>query len=270
MPRPTLARQADRHALYERAVQGAEAEVDFVQRCFRALRGRPARVLREDFCGTALVCREWVRRHRDMRAIGVDLDAEVLSWAERAAAELTPSQRSRLQLLQADVRAAPTEPADVVLAMNFSYWLFHQRADLAEYFRRVHRGLAEDGVFLLDAYGGAESHKSSVERRRIAGRPAFTYVWEQAAFNPIDHRLRAHIHFEFKDGSRLHRAFSYDWRLWTLPELLDLLRECGFAPQVYWQGWDGNDPPDAIFRRRTRAEPDPAWICYIAAARLGG
>ena len=51
--RRTMAARADRHQLYERSVQNVEAEIDFVDETYRSLRGRRARLLREDFCGTA-------------------------------------------------------------------------------------------------------------------------------------------------------------------------------------------------------------------------
>ena len=51
--------------------------------------------------------------------------------------------------------------------------------------------------------------------------------------------MRCHIHFKFPDGSRIKNAFSYDWRLWTLPEVQELLAEAGFDRiTVYWQGTD--------------------------------
>ena len=93
--------------------------------------------------------------------------------------------------------------------------------------------------------------------------------WDQAEFDPITHHVRNYIHFEFSDGSRMNRVFHYDWRLWSIPELRDLLKEAGFQKsEVYWEGTDretgdGND----IFSRRERALDDPAWIAYIAAIR---
>ena len=51
----TLASIADRHELYELAVLCAEAEVDFVDDEYESLRGRKARFLKEDFCGSAQV-----------------------------------------------------------------------------------------------------------------------------------------------------------------------------------------------------------------------
>ena len=72
--------RADRHYLYQESVQDTEAEIDFVQETWAQLRGRPAELLREDFCGTANTACEWVRRDPQHYSIGVDLDAEVLEW----------------------------------------------------------------------------------------------------------------------------------------------------------------------------------------------
>ena len=274
MPRrkrkPSLAEQADRHELYELSVQCAEAEVDFVADTFKALRGRPARLLREDFCGTANVCCEWVRRHGKNRAIGVDLDPEVLAWGrEHNLAALEPAQARRVTLIQADVLEVETEAPDIVSAMNFSYWLFRERAQLGRYFRAVHAALKEDGILFLDAYGGYESFKEVEEEREIeTDLGEVTYVWEQASFNPIDHDLVCHIHFHFKDGSSLSPAFSYHWRLWTLPEIRDLLEECGFRVTVYWQGWDEEGEPDGDFYPATEADADAGWIAYVVAEKL--
>ena len=99
----TQAELADRHVLYEVAVQNTETEFEFVDGVFRRLRGRKAVTLREDFCGTAGMCCEWVKQRSKNRAIGVDLDSEVLAWGEtHNVAKLKPSQRSRVNLLKAN------------------------------------------------------------------------------------------------------------------------------------------------------------------------
>ncbi len=264
--RQKLAARADRHVLYQKAVQDPAAELDFVCKTYRRLRGQALRRLREDFCGTAHTACAFVRRHKDNIACGVDIDPEVLAWGrEHNVAALNPAQRARLTLIEADVRTAGTEPVQAVLAMNFSYYLFHERQILIEYFRNVRRNLAADGVFFLDAYGGYESHMNITEKRKCDG---FTYVWEQAEFNPIDHRLQCYIHFRFKDGSRLERAFSYDWRLWTLPELTEILRAAGFTEvTVYWEGTDEESGEgDGIFTPATRGDADAGWVCYLTAS----
>ena len=258
--------QADRHLLYERSVQCAEAELDFVEWAFRRLRGRRPQLLREDFCGTANVCCEWVRRKRTNRAIGVDLDREVLAWGrEHNLGQLNPAQAQRVELRREDVLRVSTEPPDMISAMNFSYWLFKQRNDLKHYFRRARAALKDDGGLFLDAYGGSESFREIEEERELDG---FTYIWEQAKFEPIHNGLICHIHFAFPDGSRLERAFSYDWRLWTLPEIRELLEEVGFRRvTVYWQGFDEDGEPDGDFQPAEEGEADAGWICYLSAEK---
>lgn len=268
--RITLADQADRHQLYEQAVQCAEGEIDFVDATYRRLRGHKAQTLREDFCGTANVCCEWVKRGNKRRAIGVDLDPGVLAWGqEHRIAALKPKQAERVTLIEDNVLTVRTEPVDIVSAMNFSYWLLQKRADLLAYFRAVRDALNKDGVFFLDCYGGYDAHREIEEPREIgSGKKAFTYIWDQAEFNPISHELTCHIHFEFRDGSRLDKAFSYTWRLWTLPEIQDLLHEAGFRKvTVYWQGWDADGEPDGDFLPATHADADAGWICYLSAEK---
>lgn len=265
-----MAAGADRHRLYEQAVQCAEAEIDFVDETFARLRGRKARILREDFCGTANVCCEWVRRGAKREAFGIDLDGEVLDWGRaHNLAALSARQRARVTLLQEDVLSAHTPRPDIVLAMNFSYWLLQDREQLKRYFQRVRESLADDGVFFLDAYGGYDSHREITEERAIDdGGEGFTYVWEQAEFDPVSHRMACHIHFAFPDGSRMRRAFSYVWRLWTLPEIRDLLGEAGFGRvTTYWQGWTRKGEPDGDFKPVTSAAPDAGWICYLSAEK---
>ncbi len=265
----SLAAQADRHLLYEHSVQSADAEIEFVDDTYQALRGRRARLLREDFCGTANVCCEWVRRRKENRAIGVDIDAEVLDWGRaHNLGRLKKAERKRVTLLQADVLKAKTPPPDIVSAMNFSYWLFRERKQLRRYFRRVRESLADDGILFLDAYGGYDAFREIVEEREVDAEGGFTYIWEQARFEPISNGLYCHIHFAFPDGSRLDRAFSYEWRLWTLPEIRELLAEAGFRKvTVYWQGWDADGEADGIFVPVEEADADAGWICYISAEK---
>ncbi len=265
-PKRSQADQADRHLLYERSVQCAEAELDFVEWAFRRLRGRRPQLLREDFCGTANVCCEWVRRKRTNRAIGVDLDREVLDWGRgQNLSRLSPAQAQRVELRREDVLRVSTEPPDMISAMNFSYWLFKERKDLKRYFRRARAVLKDDGVLFLDAYGGYDSFREIEEERELDG---FTYIWEQAKYEPIRNGLICHIHFAFPDGSRLDRAFSYDWRLWTLPEIRELLEEAGFRRvTVYWQGFDEDGEPDGDFQPVEEGEADAGWICYLSAEK---
>lgn len=262
-----MSRRADRHRLYEKAVQAVDVECDFVLETFADLRGRKPHLLREDFCGTAAAACEWVKRGPRQRAIGVDINAEVLDWGRsHHVARLTPAARRRVELIEADVLKVTTPPADVVVAMNFSYWIFSERRTLKRYFRRVRDALVDDGMLMLDAFGGHDAFKVMRERRDCGG---YTYVWDQADYDPITGRMVCHIHFNFPDGSRLRKAFSYEWRLWTLPELRELLIEAGFSRvSVYWQGTDEETGEgNGEFLPAERGDPDPAWIAYLIAEK---
>ena len=260
-----MAAAADRHDLYQRAVQDVEAEIDFVLETWGELRARAAITLREDFCGTANTSCEWVRRDPAHRAFAIDLDAAVLEWGQaHNVAALDADQRARIELVHGDVLDPPAREADIVVAMNFSYFLIRTRAQLGAYFRRARSALAEDGILFLDAYGGYDAPREIEERRDCDG---FSYVWDQVSFNPIDSCMRCEIHFEFPDGSRLPGAFRYHWRLWTLPEIRELLLEAGFqSADVYWEGTDPEtNEGDGIYTRSEVGDADPGWICYVVA-----
>lgn len=63
--------------------------------------------LREDFCGTALVCVTWCKQDVFHSAVGLDLDPEPLQWGMRYnAALLGGNAPSQLCLLQCNVRVA--------------------------------------------------------------------------------------------------------------------------------------------------------------------
>ena len=264
----TMAEQADRHVLYEQSVQNVAEEYSFVNKTFRKLRGRRPRYVREDFCGTASMCCEWVRRRKGNTAVGVDIDPDVLDWGRKHnLSQLKPKARKRVRLVQADVCKVKTpEPVDVVLAMNFSYQLFMTRKKLGGYFRKVRKALVRDGILFMDAFGGYEAYREIKEKRKYKG---FKYIWEHARYNPIDGNMLCHIHFGFPDGSRLKQAFTYDWRLWTLPELRELLEEAGFSRvTVYWEETDPETGEGAgVYSPATVGDADAGWVCFLVAEK---
>ncbi|WP_455234817.1 class I SAM-dependent methyltransferase [Thiogranum longum] len=257
---------ADKYELYEKSVQSTEFEYEFIDNNFKRIRGREAHLLREDFCGTAQMCCEWVRGRDDNCAVGVDLDLEVLNWSrEHHIAALKPGQKDRVRLLQEDVRTVKTDPVDIVLAMNFSWQIFEQRDALRDYFSSVRDSLVEDGILFLDAFGGYEAYRELEEKTKHKG---FTYVWDQDSYDPITGHMVCHIHFHFNDGSKIKKAFTYEWRLWGLPELKEVLLDAGFSNvTIYWQGWDEDDEPNGIFEPASKGEADPGWVCMISAEK---
>ncbi|HIA07728.1 MAG TPA: class I SAM-dependent methyltransferase [Chromatiaceae bacterium] len=259
----TMAKKADRHILYQNSVQCVEAEIDFVDETFEALRERKANLIREDFCGTANTSCEWIRRRDTNRAFGVDLCGDTLQWGrDHNIAALPSASRTRLSLIQDNVLTVATDPVDALLAMNFSYWCFKDRDTLRNYFVHARESLVDDGIMFLDAFGGYEAFCLMEEPRQCEG---FTYVWDQADYNPINGDATCKIHFKFRDGSSLMDAFVYEWRLWTLPEIQELLLEAGFAHVTVF--WDSTEDGDGVYLPETVGEPDAGWLCYIVAEK---
>jgi SAM-dependent methyltransferase len=264
------AANADKHELYQLSVQDPEIEIAFVNRVFKKTRGHAPLTLREDFCGTAWFCAEWVKSRDDRTAVGIDLDQPTLDWGITHNLRQIEEPGNRVKLLCQNVLDPLKQAFDVAIALNFSYWVFVTRDQMRAYFQGVHDSLGRNGMFFLDAYGGPYSMEAmsedEIERTPIKG--GFTYVWDQHEFNAIDHRVVNHIHFEFKDGSKLERAFTYDWRFWTLPELRELLTEAGFSKtHIYWEDEDEDGEGTGAYRARKRAPNSGAWVAYVIAEK---
>ncbi len=270
----------DKYALYESAVQAVEFDADFIERVYREIHGESPRRLREDFCGTASLAAQWVRGHPDNEAWGVDLDAETLDWGRLHRVAPLGDDAARVHLRCGNVLATRGPQVDVQVAFNFSYCIFKQRSELLRYFKTAFRLLEPGGLFLCDQLGGTETLLELEERTRRPrkkdpdGRivPALTYVWEQEYFDAIDHHFIAHISLEFKKNGkkkRLKHAFTYDWRVWTLPELRDLLGEAGFElVQVYAQEWDEEtDEADEDYHLTDRLDNEGGWVVYLVAKK---
>lgn len=262
----TLAAKADKHELYLASVQDAEHEVDFFNRAFKREYKRLPALLREDFCGTAAVCYEWVKDHPDREAIGVDLHAPTINWGRKhLTAELSEEDLDRVTFFEDDVLVVQGEKADVLAAQNFSFWIFKTRELVIEYFQAALENLADEGIMVIDMMGGSEllvGENTEVSKKE----GGFKYVWEQVKFDPITHDVLFHIHFKFKDGSKIKKAFTYDWRMWTIPEVNEMLIEAGFSRvDTYWEGSDENGEGNDEWRVRKHGDPDPAWIAYMVA-----
>lgn len=258
----SLAEQADRHALYQQAVNAPVAHIDFIRKVYRSMRKREPRVLKEDFCGTALMAATWARRSPHNRAIGVDLDADALAWGQRHNLDLHgPALARRVALVHADVLEDSSHRADIVCALNFSYNLLLARHQLLAYFRNARRSLLPGGLFLLDCIGGTEAIIDFSEERRCHD---FTYIWSQRDFNPLDHSAACSISFAFPDASRLEPAFAYRWRLWTMPELRDLLADAGFTGvRIFWEYSDDDGDPRHV--EIDREQNQEIWLAYVVA-----
>ncbi len=258
-------RSRDRHWLYQESVQSPDVHFGFFDRVYRQRNGRLPASLKEDFCGTALLASEWVERRRTNTAVGVDLDAPTLAWGRKHnLSRLSDEQRSRVKLLRANVLEVTRPRVDLIVALNFSFFIFRTRDELREYFAAARRSLAPGGLFIGDIFGGWEAQKPMTEKTRYAG---FKYMWQLDYYDPVDNFARFHIHFAFNDRGGIRRAFTYNWRLWTIPEIREVLEEAGFRHvEIYWEGIDKRSGfGNSIFRKVEQAENAPGWIAFFIA-----
>lgn len=254
---------ADKHRLYQWSVQSPDADLDFAVKLYKARQKRVPRHFREDFCGTGLMAASWIARGRKYTAEGFDIDAATLEWGRMNNFAQLGEDCARAVLHCADVREPSLRPPDLRCAQNFSWFVFKTRRELLEYFSGAYRDLAPGGLFFMDIFGGPQAVEEMHEETEM--EEGFTYVWHQEKFFPITGEYRASIDFAFPDGTDMTRAFSYDWRLWSVPESVEVLRDAGFKKiDVYWEqiGEDGIHG-NGIYKRSKRGENWLSWVAYI-------
>lgn len=249
---------------YERSVQNAEGEVEFMNDEFKRIYGRLPFTMREDFCGTGAISCAWVNQRRDCEAYGVDLDPEPIQMGrERHYSKLNKKQQERMHYLKQNVLKVKAPKVDVVCAFNFSYFIFKSRKELLQYFKSVRKSLNKQGIFYLDIFGGPESQKLVTDTKKL---DKLTYYWECQHFNPFTHECTFAIHFRDAKGKKHENVFTYHWRFWTMPELRDILAEAGFSKTVtYWEGDDEEGNGNGGFAPADDPENCDAWVSYIAA-----
>lgn len=253
----------DKYDLYKKAVQSPADDAKFLLEVFRELRGKSPRILREDFCGTAALCGEWVKLRPNHVAYGLDLDPEPIEYGrQHDHVRLSPTQKKRLHLLEKNVLDKDLPKADLSVALNFSYFLFKTRPLMKQFLSNVRRGLRPGGLAVFDVFGGTQCH-DAIEDRTNHGK--FTYYWDQTGFDPVSNEAMFHIHFRV--GRRKYeRVFTYDWRLWTIPELREMMEEAGFKKtHIYWEGTARDGSGNGDFTRVEKGEACLSWICYIVA-----
>ncbi len=265
-PKALTAATADKYFLYQHSVQSPEHDAEFFADVYRSKHKRKPRHLREDFSGTGLLAATWAAQGNQYTADGYDIDPEPVAWGKRHnIAPLGSEVAKRVRLHLKDARTPSKRRPDIRVALNFSYFIFKRRDELLEYLQSACEDMADDGLFVLDIYGGPDAYQEMEETRKID--KGFTYVWDQTAYWPVTGEYQTYIHFRFPDGSEMERAFSYDWRLWGLPELTDLLYEAGFAQvDSYWEGTaDNGTDGDGVYKKSVRGENCLAWVTYVMA-----
>jgi SAM-dependent methyltransferase len=252
----------DKHAAYALAVQSPSEDARFLRRVYSELSGKTPKTLREDFCGTFALCCEWVKHDDSARAWGLDIDPDPIKYgAKNYLAQLEEKQRSRVQVRKLDVMSPRAPRADLICAFNFSYFVFQERRTLVRYFESCRKRLAPKGLFVVDIFGGPQHGHPCVETKRLSG---MKYYFEQSEFDPITNKTRFHLSFERTGERKRNRVFSYDWRMYSIPEIRDAMLDAGFKDTVvYWEGTARDGRGSGVFHRRAKGEPCEVWVAYI-------
>lgn len=258
--------QFDKYTFYTQAVQSPETDVDFLRKTYKELRGHFATTLREDFCGTFLLSTAWVKSKPNHKAISIDIDPEPLDYGKSHYYSKLPAKtQKRLKVMELDVLSGKLPEADLVAALNFSYFCFKKRNQLRAYFSNVFNSLGKNGLFVMDVFGGTQCTDAIEDKGKLKG---FTYFWDQENFDPVTNEALFHIHFQPKGSKKIENVFTYDWRMWTIPELRDLLDEVGFKKtHVYWEGTNKKGEGDGKFYRTEQGEACLSWIAYVVAEK---
>lgn len=256
----------DKYLYYQKAVQSAEGDVQFLRKAYKELRGKDPRTMREDFCGTFNLSCEWVKLGPKFEASGVDLDPEPLEYGRlHNLPRIKPDEQKRVHLFEGNVLHWNLPTADMAIAMNFSYFVFKTRDVMKKYFTNVLKSLKKDGVFVLDCFGGSQCFDAIEETTNLR---TFKYYWDQTGFDPVTNRALFHIHFQPKGQKKVERVFTYDWRMWSIPELREMLAEAGFSrSHVYWEGTTKSGEGNGVFTRTEKGEACESWIAYIVAEK---
>ncbi len=258
--------QIDKYNLYTQAVQSPDNDVDFLKATYRELRGRSPETLREDFCGTFRLSTQWVKDNSQHKAFAVDYDPEPLEYGRNTYYNnLSPNLQRRLKVLEANVLTTKLPDADIAVAVNFSYFCFKRRSDLKVYFSNALASLKKNGILVLDVFGGTQCTDAIEDKHKLKN---FTYYWDQKSFDPVTNEAVFHIHFKPDGHSKIKNVFTYDWRMWSIPELRDLLDEVGFKKtHVYWEGTSRSGFGNGVFTRTEQGEACLSWIAYIVGEK---
>lgn len=282
----------DKYQFYQWAVQSPEVDVEFLLSLYQALRltkkkgkkksesllshggkgGKNALKmplhLREDFCGTALLCATWLKQSDLFTAEGFDIDKEPVNWGVVNNFEDVEHWPERMTFQLKDVREKSKISPDIRIAQNFSYCVFKKRQEMKDYLQSCFDDISDDGLFVMDIHGGSESFVAMEEEKEIEAH-RFSYFWDQDEYYPITGEVIRKIHFQETGKKKYTDVFVYDWRMWTIPELFELLEEVGFAKVIcYWEGTDEDGVSgNGIFTPSKKGSNDLSWVSYIVALK---
>lgn len=261
----------DKYLYYTHAVQAPDENMAFLRDIYREQRGglKPGLTLREDFCGTFANSIAWALLDDDHVAHGVDIDPEPLDYGRRQYLPNLPHEIARrVHITQGDVLVSPLANCDIAAALNFACCFFRDRKTLVSYLTRVRDSLNKGGVFVLDLLGGPFYQDENEHELELDEPHPYSYFLEQKRYDPITAEGDFAIHFKRKGEAKRKDLFTYTFRLWSIPELRDLLLELGFSGvKVYWEGSKRDGSGNGVWRVESHGDSCDSWLAYVVALK---
>lgn len=263
----SMARPVSKFDLYELCV----TEPVRLARFLRALHGKSPRTLREDFCGSAALSRYWAQSDPRASALAVDIDPEPIALLKGL---------DRVDAIRSDVLKC-RRSADVIACTNFPLGYWHTRAALVRYLTHARACLNPRGVLVADTYGGRDALIPGQIIQHLVGPDdeRIEYTFEQRSADPITARVVDALSFRVTPAGKsratvFRDAFVYDWRLWSIPELVDAMGEAGFkSVEVHDRlggAIEGSKGSSGTLRVRPITdgrELDDNYVVYVVARR---
>jgi hypothetical protein len=251
----------DKHRLYEKSVQAHEGDIEFINEQYTQFYKKLPLSLREDFGGSGILSCAWTAQSSEHQAWAIDLDTEPIAYGvEEHYSQLDSSAQERMKYIEGNVLDDYDFKADVICAFNFSYFIFKKRKALVDYFKKVRQGITEDGMFIVDLFGGTECRQELEEETEYDDHD---YFWDCDKYNPFTNECLYYIHFRYQ-GKKHEKVFTYDWRQWTIPEVREAMEEAGFSrTYAYWEGEDEDGDGDGNFYISEEEENCDSWVTYI-------
>lgn len=293
-----------KHQLYELAVTNPLAMAGFLA----AVHGAKPKSMREDFCGTAALARGWTLLANELNlpgsnqigrgatSLGVDFDRSVLKQIP----DVDGFRAVASDVLKCRVKV------DVIAATNFPVCYYHERSNLIRYLKHARACLNPRGILACDLFGGKDAFTPSTTRIKVPTLPSymnerrlnaksskktsvrvasktksnrnwFWYEWNQRECHSLTGRVLCDINFELPPDSstnqsnkprRIERAFTYDWRLWSIPEMRDAMLEAGFRTvEIYNSLAAGVDSDNTLYvlPMQDDEELSDPYVVYVVA-----
>ncbi len=261
----------DKHALYLASVQDPTSDIQRISEIYKDLFSKEALSFREDFSGTFALSCCWVQSSDHRSALAIDIDHETIEYGKKNYLEnLSEDEKLRLEVIEGDAIRV-TEKVDTIATFNFSYCLLHTRKVLLQYLKNCHQSLNDEGLLILDIFGGSESEDLEVQEREIDNNDfisPFIFEFERKSFDAITRLAHYGIHFKYPDGSEIMDAFKYHFRTWSITELKDLLEEAGFSKSlVFWEDCDKEGFGNGKFYQSKTEENSVNWNAYVVGVK---